>query len=245
MFIEADTHCHTLASTHAYSTVLELAAAARDCGLKAIAVTDHAPGAPDSPHLWHFMNLSVIPRTIYGVTVLRGAELNILDFDGNVDLPLEALKKLDWTVASMHGGGTMREGTREDYTNAYLKVAENPAVNVIGHSASPAFPYDYERVIPVFRDRHKLIEVNESALAKKSGAFRENMLEILEVCRREKAPVIVNSDTHFALEIGRVPVSEALLREIDFPMELVANRAWKAIAEYSLRSHGHDDIYSW
>lgn len=39
----ADLHCHTVASTHAYSTVGELAQAAASQGLSAVACTDHGP----------------------------------------------------------------------------------------------------------------------------------------------------------------------------------------------------------
>ena len=49
MKIIADTHTHTVASTHAYSTAQEMITAAKEKGLYAIALTDHAyrmPGAP-------------------------------------------------------------------------------------------------------------------------------------------------------------------------------------------------------
>lgn len=39
----ADTHAHTLASGHAYSTIREMAAAGAAKGLKALAITEHAP----------------------------------------------------------------------------------------------------------------------------------------------------------------------------------------------------------
>ena len=42
MRFEADTHSHTLASGHAYSTIKEMAAAAEAKGLKALALTEHA-----------------------------------------------------------------------------------------------------------------------------------------------------------------------------------------------------------
>ena len=47
--IIADLHTHTIASTHAYSTVTEMVQAAAAKGLYALAITDHArtmPGAP-------------------------------------------------------------------------------------------------------------------------------------------------------------------------------------------------------
>lgn len=47
MKILLDTHTHTLASTHAYSTVLEMAKYASEAGMEAIAITEHAPAIPD------------------------------------------------------------------------------------------------------------------------------------------------------------------------------------------------------
>lgn len=58
-------------------------------------ITDHAPAIPDGAHPWHFQNLKAIPREIYGVKILYGAEVNILDLEGNIDLADEVLEKLD------------------------------------------------------------------------------------------------------------------------------------------------------
>ena len=44
MQFELDTHTHTIASAHAYSTIQEMAQAAAGKGLKLLAITDHAPG---------------------------------------------------------------------------------------------------------------------------------------------------------------------------------------------------------
>ena len=57
----ADLHTHTLCATHAYNTFTEMAAAAKEIGYCALAVTDHAPAMPDSPHAWHFQNWSAMP----------------------------------------------------------------------------------------------------------------------------------------------------------------------------------------
>ncbi len=43
---------------------------------------------------WHFQNLKAIPREIYGVKILYGAEVNILDLEGNIDLADEVLENL-------------------------------------------------------------------------------------------------------------------------------------------------------
>lgn len=70
----ADLHSHTLCATHAYQTVNEMSAAAKAAGYCALAITDHAPAMPDSPHIWHFSNGSALPRQIDGVAMLYGAE---------------------------------------------------------------------------------------------------------------------------------------------------------------------------
>ena len=54
MKIEVDTHCHTIASGHAYSTIVENAKAASEKGLKMIAITDHGPAMPGTFHEAYF-----------------------------------------------------------------------------------------------------------------------------------------------------------------------------------------------
>ena len=82
MKIIADTHSHTLASGHAYSTIKEMAAAAKARGLKALALTEHAPEMPGTCGLFYFQNLDVVPRECDGIRLLMGAEVNIMDPDG-------------------------------------------------------------------------------------------------------------------------------------------------------------------
>ena len=102
MKIKADLHCHTVASTHAYSTVIELAEQAKQAGIEVIAITDHSPAIPDAPHIWHFENIKTIPRIINGVKILYGVEANILNLKGELDMPERLLKRLDIVVASIH-----------------------------------------------------------------------------------------------------------------------------------------------
>ena len=159
MNILLDTHTHTIASTHAYSTVLEMAAQAKKAGLEAIAITDHAPAIPDGAHSWHFQNLKAVPREIDGVKILYGAEVNILDLEGNIDLEEDVLKNMDVVNASIHRP-CYRDIDAEDHTSAYLNIVNNPFIDIICHSGSPKFSYDYERVIELAGKNNKLIEIN-------------------------------------------------------------------------------------
>lgn len=101
MRFEADTHSHTLASGHAYSTVKEMAAAAEAKGLKALALTEHAPKMPGTCGLFYFQNLDVVPRKCGGIRLLMGAEVNIMDETGRIDLPESTCRDLDIVIASI------------------------------------------------------------------------------------------------------------------------------------------------
>ena len=102
MKIELDVHTHTIASGHAFSTLQEMAQAAADKGLKVLGITEHSPGVPGTCHPIYFRNLHVVPRRMYGVELLLGAEINILDGKGNLDLDEDYMKMLDIRIAGIH-----------------------------------------------------------------------------------------------------------------------------------------------
>ena len=238
MRIVADMHTHTIASTHAYGTVREMVQQAADIGLYAIGITDHGPNMPGSPREWYFDNMRAIPSTYLGVRVLMGAEANIADFEGNLDLPDSTLDKLEWIVASLHYPTldmSMIKPTVETCTALYLNAAENPYINVIGHSDAPFFSFVYEKVIPVFAEKGKLVEINDSTFKRKKDCV-ENCIRIAKICRKVGASIIVNTDAHFMAEVGSAEGSLAMLEEIGFPEELVVNSSVKRFEKY-LKEH--------
>ncbi len=233
--VVADLHCHTIASTHAYSTVTELARAALQQGLLAIACTDHGPAAPDSPHIWHFGNLDILPPSIEGVRVLHGMEANVTDFDGHLDLPENRFFTLDIVIASMHLG-VLGAGQMDACTAAYLALAENPEVDIIGHSGTPAFRYDYETVIPAFGRCGKVVEINETTFRARSSSL-DNCRKIAELCKKHGVRVVLDSDAHYHDQVGRLPRCLALLQEIDFPPELVINGSEASFTRFLQEKH--------
>lgn len=251
MKLIADTHTHTIASTHAYSTLQENAAAAVQKGLFALAVTDHGALMPGAPGKWYFENLRVVPRRLGGLLVLRGEETNVVNGDGATDLLPSALETLDWVVASMHRpvfnrftadghGGWNRLGaplpvTPETVTQAWLSVAKNPHVNVIGHCGTAEFAFDYETVIPEFGRNGKLVELNESSFHNRQSSI-PNCRRIMELCKKRGVRIVVDSDAHFSSQIGCFENSLALLAELDFPEELVVNSSAARFEAY-LREH--------
>lgn len=230
MKILFDSHTHTLASTHAYSTVLEMAKAASDAGMEAIALTDHAPALPDAPHIWHFSNLKNIPREIYGVKILYGVEANILDLNGNIDMEPELLKKLDVVNASIHQPCYSGCGAK-DHTSAYEAVVNNPYVDIICHSGNPDYSYDYEKIIGMAKKNHKLMEINNHSFFVRKTSI-SNCRKIAEICKEKEVGIVVSSDAHIPFDLGNYDCALEMLREISFPEKLIMNRNLASFEEF-------------
>ena len=232
MNIIADTHCHTIASTHAYSSLTEVVHAASLAGLYAVAITDHGRTMPGAPGKWYFRNLQVVPRYLENVLVLRGIEANVINYNGELDLDEDDLVTLNWVVASMHDV-TMPQGKSsvEQCTGAWLRVAQNPHVHVIAHSGSEKFKYDYEKVIPEFGRQGKLVEINEGSFLVRKASV-QNCVSIAKTCKKYGVPIIVNSDSHFHTSVGKFSQALAMLNEINFPEELVVNSSVERFQKY-------------
>lgn len=225
MNIEIDTHSHTLASGHAYNTIREMAASASGKGLKGLAITDHAMRMPGTCHSYYFQNLRVVPREMYGIELLLGTELNILNEAGEVDMPQEPLAELDIAIASMHHPCYQGECSKEAVTQAYLKVMKNEYVDIIGHPDDGRFPVDFETMVRGAKQTGTLLEVNNSSL--RPEGFRlhsmENCRDMLEECKKQGAMVVLGTDSHVDVDIAEYPYAFQILKEVDFPEELVAN----------------------
>ena len=198
-----DIHTHTSASGHAYNTLYEMAHAAAERGLTLFGSSDHAPAMPGSCHEMYFCNFKAIPRELFGIRLIMGCELNIVDYQGNVDLKRWLQKRLDYGIASIHDL-CYEPGAREENTAALIGAMENPYVQIIGHPDNSRIPLDYESLVKAAKEHHVLLEVNNSSLkpgSPRPGA-RENYYTMLELCRRYNTAVILGSDSHCAAEEG-------------------------------------------
>ncbi len=228
-----DLHTHTLVSGHAYNTLYEMARAASERGVKLLGVTEHGPRMPGACHEFYFINFKVVPRELYGVRLMLGAELNIMDYEGNVDLPLGYLERLDFAIASIHEP-CFRSGTVAQNTRAYLNVMKNPYVQVIGHPDDDRFPIDLEMLVGAAKEQGVLLEINNSSLSAGSsrrGAYG-NCLKMLEYCKKYQASVVIDSDAHCEVDVGNHGKAYELLEEAQFPQELVVNDSFGKAARF-------------
>lgn len=234
MKIIADTHAHTLASGHAYSTIREMAAAAAKRGIQVLALTEHAPEMPGTCGLFYFQNLRVIPREMDGVRMLFGAELNIMDPEGRVDLPENTVKNLDIVVASIHVPCFGLGHTEQEVMSAYTEAMKKEYIHIIGHPDDSRFPIDYEILVKTAKETHTLLEVNNSSLHPQSfreGA-RENLLTMLDLCRQYEVFVTTGSDAHVDADAGNFSFARELLEYCNFPEELVVTTDFEKLKPY-------------
>lgn len=218
-----------------------MAKRASDAGMEAIAVTDHAPAIPDGAHPWHFQNLKAIPREICGVKILYGAEVNILDLEGNIDLGEDILKKLDVVNASIHRPCYADYGA-SDNTSAYEAIVKNPLIDIICHSGAPDMAYDYEKIISLAKENHKLIEINNHSFYVRQASV-PNCRKIAEICKKKEVGIVVSSDAHITFELGEYGRALGMLNEMDFPEKLIMNRSLAAFEEF-MTAKGKK-LFSW
>lgn len=233
MEYKLDSHTHTLASGHAYNTISEMVRSAVDKKLELLAITEHAKMLPGTCSELYFMNLKVLPRTMFGIEVLFGAEVNVIDFEGKLDMSPSLLKKMDVTIASLHTP-CIKPGTKAQNTNALLRAIENPDINIIGHPDDGRYPVDFDILVSAAREHHVLLELNNSSLNEdcpRVGA-REKDYEMLELCKKYKTPIIMDSDAHWEGDVGNHTNTEKLILELDFPQELIVNRSVEEYKKY-------------
>lgn len=221
MQIIADTHTHSVACSHAYSTILENINEAKEKGLKFICHTEHCPAMDGSPDELYFKTLEQLPPVMHGVNFITGCETNIISYDGKLDLPDDVLARLDWVIASYHVNVWL-PATEKQHTQGWLAIAQNPLVDVIGHCDDRRYHFDLDTVIAAFKENHKIVEINNKSLNFRTGSF-ESCREIALVCKKYRVPVVVSSDAHIAVDIANVADSVRLLQEIDYPEELILN----------------------
>ena len=219
-----DVHTHTLASGHGYSTIQEMATAAADKGLQVLGITEHGPSIPGTCNWLYFKNMFVVPRQMYGVRLLMGCEVNILDTQGRLDMDDEGLNRLDIGIAGIHVI-CWQGGTRQENTQGVINVIRNPKIHIISHPGDGTADLDFEQLVLAAKESHTLLEVNNHSLApqRHKTVARENNLEILRLCKKHGVPTILGSDAHISFQIADYERLYPLLAETDFPDELVMN----------------------
>lgn len=224
MFL-SDIHTHSIASGHGTScTISDMAKEASFQGLKLLGITDHGPATLAAGTPSYFRSLLYSPKKRFGVELLYGIELNILDISGKVDLEQELLDQMDYAIASMHYQN-FRPRSCEENTQAFLNVMENPVVKILGHCDNTQYPVDYEAIIKKAGETSTILEINEASLAPYGyrGDTRNNCSQILHYCHKYLVPIVLSSDSHGKEHIGDFTYSAEFVHNAMFPEALILN----------------------
>ncbi|WP_105901389.1 phosphatase [Vibrio gangliei] len=232
MQIQVDTHTHTYASGHAYSTLIENAKAAYQHGMKMFCTTDHSSMMPGSPHYWFFNNQRILPRFLEGVALVRGMETNIMNEQGEVDIHPSSDEHLDWIIASFHEP-VFAPSTKEAHTTALLNVIKSGRIDALGHLGNPHFDFDYEAVALCAKEHHVAIELNNSSLKGGSRAGSEARCEQIALVVKEVGGwITTGTDAHFCQDLGKFEKVSDLLDRIEMPTKQVITHTPQQFLEF-------------
>lgn len=230
MNIYMDLHTHTVASGHGYSTLKENIEAAQEVGLKYLGLSEHGPAMPGGPHEFFFTNYKCIPREHKDLILFCGAEANVLDYEGHVDLGENLLERMDYVIASLHPV-CMTPGSMTENTRASIMAMRNPYVKILGHPDDSRFPIDYDELVRAAKEEKVALEVNNSSLHPKSARTggRENIITLLDTCMKYQTPIVLGTDSHVCYTVGRFDAALELIHEVGFPEELILNTKPEAL----------------
>ena len=195
--IKGDLHVHTNASD-GFADMQTMVLAARDYGLKYLAITDHsrhltvAHGLDPKRLLQQLDQIDRLNDEIKGITILKGIEVDILE-DGKLDLPNNVLAKLDLVIGAVHSQFRL---SRDKQTERILRAMDNRYFSILAHPTGRLLeerrPYnvDVEVLINMARERKCFMELNSQPL-------RLDLTDIYcEMARSAGVLVSIDSDSH-------------------------------------------------
>ncbi len=227
--IRGDLHMHTT-YTDGRATLDEMVLAARERGLKYIAITDHskrvtmARGLDGERLRKQWDEIDRLNATLNGFEVLKGVEVDILE-KGGLDLPDDVLVRADWVVASVHYG---QNQPRAQITERIIGAIENPYVSAIAHPTGrlinrrKSYDVDLEAVFQASHKHGKLMELN-------ANPARLDLDDVAcAAAKRHGIPIVISTDAHSTDQLGVMRYGIIQARRAGLTKADVANtRTWK------------------
>ena len=227
--ILGDLHMHTT-ETDGKASIEEMAEAARNRGLKYIAITDHskrvtmANGLDGERLLAQWNKIEKINKAAENdFLILKGIECDILEA-GGMDLPDKVLAKADFVIASVHYG---QNQPRQQITDRIIGALENPHVSMIAHPTGrllnkrEAYDVDIDAVFQAAKANKKLVELN-------ANPVRLDLNDVhLLAAKTHGIPVVINTDAHRIAGLDNMKYGIKQARRGCLTAEDVANtRSW-------------------
>ena len=224
--VVGDFHLHTTTSGDAQSSLEEMIAAAKERGLRVLAVTEHAEGTragvPREVLLAQKAKIAQVQGQLGdSLRLLHGVELNI-GRDGELDYDLEFRRTFDWCLASVHDHFEL---DRAAQTRRIVTAMQDPTVRMIGHLSArmiggrPPIDLDLDAIVTAAEATGTALEVN--------GALPRLDLSVehLRRARASKVTFVLTSDAHITGEFERLRFATLNAERAWIDPERIAN-AW-------------------
>lgn len=195
--IKGDLHMHTTASDGA-ATIEQMAIAARERGLKYIAITDHSKRVSMANGLdairlrKHWEEIRRIRETISGIEILCGIECDILE-DATMDLPDDVLAEADWVIAVLHYG---LKQPGDQIMKRLITAVTNPHVDIIGHCTGRMIgrregaDINFSELLKAAADNQVMMEIN-------AHPSRLDLDDIHAAAAKDLGiPIVISTDSH-------------------------------------------------
>ncbi|MEK7377991.1 MAG: PHP domain-containing protein, partial [Candidatus Binatota bacterium] len=136
--------------TDGANSIAEMAEEAKRLGLEYIAITDHTKGlamtggSDEKKLLKQMAEIDKINRSLKGITILKGAEVNI-NKDGTLDIKDEVLARLDVVGIAVHSYFNL---LKREMTERIVRAMRNPHADILFHPTGRVIqkrePYDVD-----------------------------------------------------------------------------------------------------
>lgn len=195
--LQGDLHVHTDA-TDGHTGIEDMARAAKQHGLKYIAITDHsrhltiAHGLDEKRLNKQLEQIDRINDKLKGITILKGIEVDILE-DGCLDFPDNVLSQLDLVIGAVHHKFRL---PRSEQTTRILRAIDSKYFTMLAHPSGrlleqrDAYEVDIPRIIEAARERGCYIELN-------GQPQRLDLIDTYcQLAKQQGVRVSINSDAH-------------------------------------------------
>ncbi len=203
--LQGDVHMHTV-ETDGRNTIEEMAEAAKECGYKYMAITDHsknlafANGLDDKRAVAHIQKIREANERIGGIKIFAGIEVDILA-DGDLDLSDDVLAQMDLVIASVHSVFNQEPAKM---TERLLKAIGNPSTSIIGHPTGrlqlrrDAYHFDMDAILAAAAKHKVAMELN-------SYPDRLDLNDVhLRQAKQRGVRVVINTDSHHTSHLEKI-----------------------------------------
>jgi DNA polymerase (family 10) len=203
--IKGELHSHTTA-TDGRNSLEEMALAAKRCGMKYLAVTDHSQylkvvdGLDERHLLAQLEEIDRLNAKLKGIRLLKGVEVEILE-DGGLDLPDRILQQLDLVIGSIHSRFQL---PARQQTERILRAMDHRFFSILGHPSGRLInerdPYevDMAAVIRKAKERGCFLELN-------ANPQRLDLTDThCQMAKEAGVLVAINTDAHRVAEFGQL-----------------------------------------